>query len=156
MSLLQKFDDDLKTALKASDKVRLSVLRMVKAAAKNKQIEKQLELSDDEVLEILASLVKQRNESIEQFSKGGREDLAERERQERAVLQLYLPEQLSPEELEGLIRQAIEKASAKSVADLGRVMKILMPRVKGVADGKWINTRVRELLNAPHESLPRD
>ncbi|MDH5203956.1 MAG: GatB/YqeY domain-containing protein, partial [Nitrospirota bacterium] len=99
MSLLQKFDDDLKIAIKTSDKLKVSVLRMAKAALKNRQIEKRAELSEDEVLSVISMLSKQRRESIEQFSKGGRDDLSEKERQELAILQSYLPNQLSPEEL---------------------------------------------------------
>jgi len=93
-------------------------------------------------------MVKQRRESIEQFSKGGREDLADKERQELSVLQSYMPAQLSPDEVEALILQAIRETSARSEADMGRVMKLLMPKVKGVADGKWVNNRVKELLSS--------
>jgi len=93
-------------------------------------------------------MVKQRRESIEQFSKGGREDLADKERQELSVLQSYMPAQLSPDEVEALILQAIQESSARSEADMGRVMKLLMPKVKGVADGKWVNVRVKELLSS--------
>jgi len=147
MSLLQKLDEDLKTALKSSDKLKLSVLRMVKAAAKNQQIDKGRELRDEEILAIFSSLAKQRRESIEQFSKGGRDDLVQQENQELLILQSYMPVQLSVEELNAMILQAIKEASAENEADIGKVMKILAPRIKGVADGKWVNNRVRELLH---------
>ena len=147
MSLLKRLDEDLKAAMKRSESIRLSALRMAKAAIKNVQIDKGRELSDEEILSVLSSKAKQRRESIEQFSKGGREELAEKERQELAVLQSYMPAQLSPDEIEQLIVQAIEESSARSEADMGRVMKLLMPKIKGVADGKWVNNRVRELLH---------
>jgi len=146
MSLLKRIDDDLKVAMKSSDAVRVSVLRMAKAAIKNVQIEKSRELSDEEILSVLSSMGKQRRESIEQFSKAGREDLAGLERQELSILQSYMPAQLSLEEVEKFIVEAIQESAAKSEADMGKVMKVLMPKIKGVADGKWVNTRVKELL----------
>jgi uncharacterized protein len=146
MSLLKQIDEDLKVAMKSSDAVRVSVLRMAKAAIKNVQIEKSRELSDEEILSVLSSMGKQRRESIEQFSKAGREDLAGIERQELSILQSYMPAQLSLEEVEKFIVEAIQESAAKSEADMGKVMKVLMPKIKGVADGKWVNTRVKELL----------
>jgi uncharacterized protein YqeY len=147
MSLLQKLDEDLKTALKRSDKLKLSVLRMAKAAVKNQQIDKGRELLDEEILAVFSTLAKQRRESIEQFSKGGRDDLVEQESQELLILQSYMPVQLSVEELNAMILQAIKESSAETEGDMGKVMKILAPRIKGVADGKWVNNRVRELLH---------
>jgi uncharacterized protein len=139
---LQKFDDDLKTALKAGDVLRVSVLRMVKAGLKNRQIEKGGELSEEEVLSVLSSMAKQRKESIEQFSKGGREDLAEKERTELSIIQSYLPAQLSVEEIDAVIAEAIRESSAMGSKDVGKVMKLVMPRLKGGADGKTVNQRV--------------
>lgn len=147
MSLLQKLDEDLKTALKTSDKLKLSVLRMAKAAVKNQQIDKGRELRDEEILAIFSTLAKQRRESIEQFSKGGRDDLVRQESQELLILQSYMPVQLSAEELNAMILQAIKEASAETEADMGKVMKLLAPRIKGIADGKWVNNRVKELLH---------
>jgi len=152
MSLLKRLDEDLKAAMKRSDAIHLSALRMAKAAIKNVQIDKGRELSDEEILTVLASMAKQRRESIEQFSLGGREELAEKERQELAVLQAYMPAQLSPDEIEKLIVQAIQESSGRSEADMGKVMKLLMPKIKGVADGKWVNTRVKELLSSSGRS----
>jgi len=146
MSLLKKLDEDLKTALKKSDKLKLSVLRLVKAAITNQQIDKGRELLDEEILAIFSTLAKQRRESIEQFLKGGRDDLVQQETQELLILQSYMPAQLSVEELDAIIVQAIKESSAKSEGDMGKVMKMLAPRIKGVADGKWVNNRVRELL----------
>jgi uncharacterized protein YqeY len=148
MSLIEKLDGDLKTALKQSDKLRLSSIRLVKAAIKNQQIAKGRDLSDEEVLSVISSLAKQRRESIEHFAKGGREDLAEQERRELSILQSYMPEQLSLAEIDSIILQAIRESSAKGEKDIGRVMRILMPRVKGLADGKMVNSRVRELLES--------
>ncbi len=148
MSLLTRLDDDLKTALKTSDKLKLSVLRMVKAAVKNQQIDKGRELQDEEILAILSTLAKQRRESSEQFSKGGRDDLARQESLELGVIQSYMPAQLSGEEIDAMIREAVRESGAKSEADMGRVMRILAPRIKGVADGKWVNNRVREILSS--------
>jgi len=146
MSLQQRLDDDLKVAMKSSDNLKTSAIRMVKAAIKNKQIEKRSELSDEEIISVISTLSKQRRESIELFSKGGREDLAEKEKKELLILQSYLPSQLSPEELDRLINEAIKEASAEGVRDMGKVMRILMPRLKGAADGKVVNQRVIELL----------
>ncbi|MDH4232444.1 MAG: GatB/YqeY domain-containing protein [Nitrospirota bacterium] len=147
MSLLKKLDEDLKTALKNSDKLKLAVLRLVKAAIKNQQIDKGRELQDEEILAIFSTLAKQRRESIEQFSRGGRNDLVQQETRELEILQTYMPRQLSAEEIDAMILQAIQESSAKSDGDIGKVMKLLAPRVKGVADGKWVNSRVRELLH---------
>ena len=154
MSLLKRFDDDLKEALKASETAKVSILRMVKAAAKNKQIEKGRELTDDEIVSVLFSMVKQGRESIEQFTKAGRMDLVGKEEREVAVLQAYMPQQLSQEEVDRIILDAIQEASAKTPQDMGKVMRVLMPRVKGVADGKYVNQRVKELLEAGGTSLP--
>jgi len=149
MPLLQKLDDDLKGAMKASESLKVSVLRMAKAALKYRQIEKGEALSDEEVLSVLTGLSKQRRESIEQFSKGGREDLAEKERQELGILQSYLPRQLTPEELDSVILEAIRESSVQGTQDMGKVMRLIMPKVKGVADGKTVNQRLKELLEKP-------
>lgn len=146
MSLQQRLDGDLKAAMKSSDSLKTSVLRMVKAAIKNKQVEKREDLSEEEIISVLSTLTKQRRESIDLFSKGGREDLAEKERQELAMLQLYLPGQLSPEDLDRIIMEAINESSAEGVKDIGKVMRLIMPRVQGAADGKVVNQRVKELL----------
>jgi len=146
MSLLQKLDDDLKVALKASDSLKVSVLRMSKAALKNRQIDKGGQLSEEDIISVISSLSNQRKESIEQFSKGGREDLAEKERQELAILQSYLPKQLTTEELDRIILDAIKESSAENIKDMGKIMRLMMPRVQGTADGKIVNQRVKDLL----------
>jgi uncharacterized protein YqeY len=146
MPLLQKLDDDLKVAMKASEGLKISVLRMAKAALKYRQIEKGEALSDEDILSVLSGLSKQRRESIEQFSKGGREDLAEKERQELSILQSYLPPQLTPEEIENIIIEAIRESSAAGIKDMGKVMRLAVPRMKGAADGKVVSQRVKDIL----------
>jgi uncharacterized protein YqeY len=146
MSLLQKLDDDLKVSLKSSDSLKVSVLRMAKAALKYRQIDKGGDLSDEDILSVFSGLSKQRRESIEQFSKGGREDLAEKERKELEILHSYLPAQLTPEELDKVISGAIKESSAVGIKDMGMVMRLVMSRIKGSADGKVVNQRVRDLL----------
>ena len=149
MTLSQRIAKDLQTALRQSDKLTLSVLRMAKAALTNREKEEGEELSEDDAIAVLATLAKQRRESIDQFSQGGREDLAEKERQELDILLSYLPKQLNRQELDTLINEAIHETSAVGLKDLGKVMKILMPRIKGVADGKIVNQRVKDLLASP-------
>jgi uncharacterized protein YqeY len=149
MTLSQRIAKDLQTALRQSDKLTLSVLRMAKAALTNREKEEGEELSEDDAITVLATLAKQRRESIKQFSQGGREDLAEKERQELDILLSYLPKQLNRQDLDTLINEAIHETSAVGLKDLGKVMKILMPRIKGVADGKIVNQRVKDLLASP-------
>ncbi|OGW55257.1 MAG: glutamyl-tRNA amidotransferase [Nitrospirae bacterium RBG_13_43_8] len=146
MSLHQRLDDDLKRAIKSSDKLKTSVLRMVKAAIKNRHVEKQRELSEEEIISVILTLSKQRRESIDLFLKGGREDLADKEKQEISILQTYLPSQLPQEEIDRLIIESIQESSAEGVKDIGKVMRLLMPKVRGTADGKMVNQRVKELL----------
>ena len=146
MSLQQRLDNDLRGAIKSSDKLKTSALRMLKAAVKYKQTEKNTELSEEEIISVVSTLSKQRRESIALFLKGGREDLADKEKQELSILQSYLPDQLTPEELDRFIIEAIAESSAEGVKDIGKVMRLVMSRVKGTADGKTVNQRVKELL----------
>jgi len=148
VSLLQRFDEDLRGAMKASQGLRVSVLRMAKAAAKNKQIEKGRDLTDEEIIVVLSSMIKQRRESVEQYTKAARTDLAAQEAEEITVLQSYMPPQLDREEIDRMILGAIRDSSAKDVRDIGKVMRLLMPKIKGVADGTYVNERVRELLGS--------
>lgn len=148
MTLLERFDNDLKRAMKASESLRVSVLRMAKAALKNKQIEKGRDLTDEEIVGVLSSMVKQRRDSIEQYTRAGRIDLAGKEEEEVGILQAYMPQPLSQDELDSLILDAIRESSAKDVQDIGKVMRLLMPKVKGVADGRYVNQRVKELIES--------
>lgn len=148
MNLVKRFDDDLKAAMKASESLKVSVLRMLKSALKNRQIEKGGDLSDEDVVTILSSMVKQRRDSVDQFSAAGRHDLADKEKSEIDILQAYMLRQLEPEEIDSIIAASIKEASAQSISDIGKVMKILMPKVKGLADGKYVNQRVKEIIES--------
>ena len=146
MSLLHRIDSELKSAMKASDTLKVSVLRMLKASLKNKQIDTGKELSDDDIVSVLSTAAKQRKESFEQFSKGGRADLAEKEAAELIIIQSYLPEQLAPAELDRIIVEAINETAADGKKDIGKIMRIVMSRVKGTAEGKIVNQRVKDLM----------
>ena len=147
MALIDTVNAGIAAAMKAHDAARLSALRMLKAALVNKSVERGRDLDDAEALLVVASLVKQRRESIEQFLAGGRTDLADKERAEIALLEAYLPPAADPAEIDAAIDAAIAETGASSVKDLGRVMKAVMPRLAGrSADGKAVNNRVRERL----------
>jgi hypothetical protein len=147
MSLLkERIDADLKAALKASDKIRVSTLRLIKSAIKNLEIERGAPLAEEEIIGVLSSLAKQRKESIEEFKKASRVDLVEREEEELSIIKAYLPEELSEEELEKIIQETIQETGATSLKDMGKVMKTIMPKVKGRADGRVVNQKVRKLL----------
>jgi uncharacterized protein YqeY len=147
MALLERLRQDMTKAAKERDSLALSALRMALAEIKNKEIEARGPLADDAVLKVLASMVKRRRESIDLFLKGNRTDLAEKEKGEIAVLESYLPKGLSDAEIEGLAREAIAAVGAKGPSDLGRLMKELMPKVAGRADGKRVNEVARRLLS---------
>jgi len=147
MTLEERIDANLKEALKAKDAVRVSTLRMVKAAMKNLAIEKHAEKTEDkDIIGIISKQIKQHHDSIEQFAKGNRQDLVDKEKAELAILESYLPKQLSAEELKSIIRSSIEKVGAKGRADMGRVMKAAMEEAKGAADGKMLSQMVAEEL----------
>lgn len=146
MSLTSQIDSDLKVAMKSSNKAAISTLRLVKSALKYKQIEKGEDLTDDDVVSVLSSLVKQRRDSIEQYEKAGRDDLATVEKTEIEVIQQYLPSQLSDEEIDAVVRETIAELGASGQKDIGNVMKAVMPKVKGRADGKKVNAAVSKLL----------
>ncbi len=146
MGLREKIDTDVKEALKSGAKDKVSTLRMLNAALKNKQIDKRRALSDDEVVETVRSLIKQRKDSIEQFAKGGRQDLVDKETAEVAVLEGYLPKQLSREEVESMVRDAIAQTGAQGAKDMGKVMKALIPVIGGRADGKLVSELVKHAL----------
>jgi len=145
-SLKAKLTEELKTAMKAGDKCRVSVIRMLMASVKNAEIEKHGELSDPEILGQIVKECKKRNESIEAFKIGKREDLVAQEEAELAILKAYLPKQLSREEITEAVREAISQTGATTLQDKGKVMAILMPKMKGRADGKVVNEVVNELL----------
>jgi len=162
--LRQKIQEELKETLKEKKETKLSTLRMLIAAIINKEkekryklskekpelsekeLEKESQLNDEQVLEVIFSEAKKRKEAILEFEKGGREDLAKKEKAELEVLEKYLPEQLSEEEIKKIVKEAIEKTGAKEMKDIGKVMAELMPKTKGKADGGLVSKVVKELL----------
>ncbi len=149
MSLNDKVAADITAAMKAKDAARLSALRMLKAAIMNKGVEKGRDLEDAEIQQVVSSLVKQRRDSIEQFSKAGRTDLVDKETGEVAVLEAYLPPAVTAEEIDAAVTAAIAETGASSPKDMGKVMKAVMPKLAGKnADGKLVNEAVRRKLGA--------
>jgi len=148
MNLSERLNQEMVKAAKAKDKWRLSALRMMKTVLHNKEIDLKRELTDTEFLQLLSSMVKQRNDSIEQFTKGGRNDLVEKEEAELKVIQEFMPQQLSEAEIIAQIEIAVREAGATGVKDLGKVMKILMPRLTGRADGKAVSDKAKAILTA--------
>jgi hypothetical protein len=148
MTLRERLDADMKTAMKAKDELRLNVVRGVKSAIKYREVEgeKAIVLDEAGILQVLGSEIKKRRDSVEQYRAGHREDLATKEEAEIAVLQGYLPAQLSPEELGRKVAEAIAKVGAQGPRDMGAVMKALMPEVQGRADGKLVSELVKQRL----------
>ncbi len=147
MSIKERLQQDLKESLKKKDTIRLNTIRSIINAIKNKEIDLRKEVTEEEIYAILNSLAKQRRESIEQYEKGGRQDLVDQEKRELEIILEYLPEQLSEKEIEKIVKETIEEVGASSMKDLGKVMKAVMPKVKGRADGKKVNEIVRSLLS---------
>jgi uncharacterized protein YqeY len=148
MAYKEKMNNEMVLAAKAKDKTRLSALRMLKSGLHNREIDLKRELDEGEFLQLLSSMVKQRRDSIEQFAKGGRADLVEKEEAELKVIEEFLPAQLSEAELDASIAEAIREAGAAGVRDMGKVMKILMPKLTGRADGKAVGDKVKARLSA--------
>ncbi|HWP93476.1 MAG TPA: GatB/YqeY domain-containing protein [Thermodesulfobacteriota bacterium] len=147
MSLRNKIPEDLKNALKNKNQVELSVLRMLQSAIRNKEIEKnKAELTDEEVIQVVAGEIKKRRESIEGYLKGRRQDLVDRENAELDVLMKYMPRQMTEDEIREEARKAIRESEAKTLKEIGKVMKIIMPRTRGKADGALVNKVVKEEL----------
>jgi len=147
MDINDRLNDEMVIAAKAKDKVRLSAIRMLKTALHNKEIDLMRPLNETETLQIISAMVKQRKDSIEQFAKGGRNDLVEKEEAELKVVQEFMPAQMSDDEVEGVIKKAIAEAGAVSIKDMGKVMKVLMPQLTGKADGKMVGEKVKALLS---------
>ena len=146
MSIKDTLTNDMKEAMKAKEKDRLAVIRMVRGAIKQIEIDSKQELDDEAVIGVISKEVKMRKDSVEEFKKGGREDLVAKTEAEIAVLMPYLPQQLSEDEVRALVKEAVEQIGAASPKDMGKVMGALMPKVKGKADGKLVNTLVKEAL----------
>ncbi|MEW6374628.1 MAG: GatB/YqeY domain-containing protein [Thermodesulfobacteriota bacterium] len=147
MSLEEKLVDEMKQAMKSNDKLRLSTIRLIRSAVKNKEIELRKDLDDEGIFKVIRGMVRKSEESIEQFKAGGRMDLVEREQKEIETLKSFLPQPLSQEEIFKIIDQSIAETQASSLKDLGKVMKSVMPKLEGKADGKAINQLVKERLS---------
>lgn len=147
MTLLTTLNEDVKTAMKAKDKQTLAVLRMIKSSLQNEQIKKGSELNEEEELSVFSRELKQRKESLAEFEAAGRQDLAEPLKNEIAIVESYMPQQLSEEELQTIVQEVIASVNATSTKDFGKVMGAVMPKVKGKADGNAVNRIVKEQLS---------
>ncbi len=146
MKLKEQLTEDMKTAARAKDKLRLSTIRMVRSEIKNREIALRHELDDNEVLKLLGTMVKQRKDSSSQFRKGDRKDLAAKEELELEILREYLPEPLAATEIESIVKTVMVETGASGKKDMGKVMRAVMARVAGRADGKEVNRMVSSLL----------
>ncbi len=147
MSLKDQLTADMKTAMKVHDKDRLAVIRMVRGAIRQAEIDGgHKALGDEEVIAVISKEVKMRRDSVEAFEKGGRSDLVAQTKKEIDVLMAYLPKQLTEDEVRALVKEAVEQTGAKTPKEMGKVMGVLMPKVKGRADGKLVNALVKSML----------
>jgi len=147
MGLEEKLVEEMKQAMKSNDKAKLSTIRMIRSAVKNKEIELRKPLDDDGIFRVIQGMIKKSEESIEQFKAGGRMDLVEKETKEIETMKSYLPQPLSREEVLKIIDQTIEETKASSLKDLGKVMKSVMPKLGGKVDGALVNQWVKERLS---------
>ena len=147
MSLEERLVKEMKQAMKSNDKLRLSTIRMIRPTVKNKEIEIRKPLDDKEIQRVIQGMVRRGEESLEQFKSGGRMDLVEKESKEIEILKSFLPQSLTQEEILKIIDQTIEETQATSLRDLGKVMKSVMPKLQGKADGKLINELVKGRLS---------
>jgi uncharacterized protein YqeY len=147
MGLEERLVEEMKQAMKSNDKAKLSTIRMIRSAVKNKEIELRKPLDDDGIFRVIQGMVKKNEESIEQFKAGGRMDLVEKETKEIETMKSYLPQPLSREEVLKIIDQTIEETEASSLKDLGKVMKSVMPKLGGKVDGALVNQWVKERLS---------
>jgi uncharacterized protein YqeY len=146
MTLKERLKAELTEAMKARDALKVSTLRLVVSTIKNREIDARKDLDDEGVLAVLSTAVKQRRESIEQFEKAGRTDLSDKEKAELVIIQTYMPQQMGKDEVIALVKEAVAETGASGPADMGKVMKALMPKVKGKADGRLVNDLVKEAL----------
>ncbi|MCQ4086150.1 GatB/YqeY domain-containing protein [Saccharibacillus sp. JS10] len=146
MNLSERLNEDMKQAMRSKDKFKLSTIRMIRATIMNQEIDLKRTLDDAEVLDILSREIKQRKDSLQDFKKAGRDDLAETVEAEIVIVAEYLPAQLTEEEVKAIVQQTIQETGASSKADMGKVMAALMPKVKGRADGKLVNQVVQQYL----------
>lgn len=145
--LRTRINEAVKTAMKAGEKARLGVLRLITAALKQREVDERIELGDDDVIATLSKMLKQRRESIAQYEQANRQDLADQERVEIEIISEFLPQPLTPAEVDQLIERAIRDAGANSVRDMGKVMASLKPQIQGRADPAAVSTRVKERLS---------
>lgn len=148
MGLYDKINTEMVLAAKGKDKLRLSVVRLIKTGLHNREIDLKRPLNDDECLQLLSAMVKQRRDSIEQFRQGRRMDLVEKEEGELGIIQSFMPEQMSEEDIAKEIENAVREVGAVSIKDMGKVMKVLMPKLTGRADGKLVGDNVKARLSA--------
>jgi uncharacterized protein len=146
VTLKERLNQDMKDSLKAHDSARLSAIRMIISAVRNKEIDSRKDMDDEGVLSVLSTSAKQRRESIEQYEKAGRQDLVDKEKAELEVIMSYMPQQMGRAEIEALVKEAVAESGATGPGDMGKVMKVLMPKVKGRADGKLVNEVVKAVL----------
>ena len=147
MSLEERLVEEMKQAMKSNDKLRLSTIRMIRSGLKNKEIELRKKLEDEDIIKVVQVMVRKGEESVEQFQAGGRMDLVEKEKREIEILKSFLPQPLSQEEILKIIDQSIQETQASSSKDIGKVMKSVIPKIGGKADGKLINQLVKERLS---------
>jgi uncharacterized protein YqeY len=147
LSLLERLNNDMKQAMKNKEKDRLSVIRMIKSSLQNEAIKLGKELSEEEELTVLSREMKQRKDSLHEFENAGRQDLVEKVRKELTYVEMYMPKQLSEEELAEIVKETISEVGATSKADMGKVMSAIMPKVKGKADGALVNKLVQQQLS---------
>jgi uncharacterized protein YqeY len=146
MSLKDRIQTDMKDAMRGGDKARLGVIRLILAAVKQREVDERIELDDTQLIAVLDKMTKQRRESIEQYTKAGRNDLAEQENFELGIIQTYLPAQLTDAEIEALIDAAVEKTGASSIKDMGKLMGMLRPQLQGRADMGAVSGRIKARL----------
>ena len=144
--LTARINDDVKAAMKAKDKPRLGVLRLITAAIKQREVDEQITLNDEQVLAVLEKMIKQRKDSITQYEKAGRDELAQQEAFEIGIIQDYMPEQLSDTEIDALIAEAISSSGAESMKDMGKVMGLLKPKLAGRADMGAVSAKIKAQL----------
>lgn len=147
MDIQERVSSEMVKAAKDKDKETLSALRMIKSALHNREIDLKDQFGEKEILQVLSSMIKQRKDSVEQFRNGGRPELAQKEEKEIEVIRRFMPEQMSEEEIQAEIEDAIKEVGAEGVRDMGKVMKILMPRLTGKADGKAVGEAVKTRLS---------
>lgn len=146
MPLKEKLMEDLKQSMRSKNKIRKDVVTMIRAAVKQREVDERIELTDDDIISIISKQVKQKKDSISDFEKGKRQDLVDLTNKEIKILLEYLPPQLSDEELDVIVKKAIEQTGAQTKKDMGKLMALIMPQVKGKADGKHVNEIVAKYI----------